>query len=331
MYNWLSLPIETQLGLFDNVSKQTGLPPFAIEKDAWVTLALRMLFNSELKSKIVFKGGTSLSKCYNLINRLSEDIDFSIDREFLGFSGDLTKGEIRKLRRASHNFILTELPELLFNELNNYGIDEKHFSIEVPNTQISDQDPETLLINYKSVFDKEVYLLPRVQIEIGARSLMDPFEEKEINSIIDSNISDADFTEDKFKVNAVVPIKTFIEKLILLHEEFKKPSGKIKSHRMSRHLYDIVQIMETDYFEEAIKEEELFRDICKHREKFTPLKPIGTIDYNKLTFENLEIIPTKEIIDNYRSDYNEMQTTMFYGESQNFDEVIARMGTITKR
>ena len=331
MKNWLNLPIATQLELFNNLSRQTGFPPFAIEKDAWVTLALRMLFNSELKDKIVFKGGTSLSKCYNLINRLSEDIDFSIEREFLGFSGDLTKGKIRKLRRASHSFILSELPELLSSELGNYGIDSKHFSIKVPNTQISDQDPETVLINYKSVFKETTYLLPRVQIEIGARSLMEPFEEKEINSIIDFNMTDADFSEEKFKVTTVVPTKTFIEKLILLHEEFKKPIDKIKSHRMSLHLYDIVQIMETNYYEEAIKDKTLFRDICEHRKKFTPLKPIGTIDYSNLTFEDLEIIPPKEIIDDYRSDYKEMQTTMFYGESKSFDEVITKMESITKR
>lgn len=329
--NWLNLSKDEQIDLFNHLSVITGFPAIAIEKDAWVTLALRMLFGSELKDKIVFKGGTSLSKCYNLINRLSEDIDFSIEREFLGFSGDLTKGEIRKLRRASHNFILSELPELLSNELEHYGIDGKCFSVEVPNTKISDQDPETVLLKYKSVFAKETYLLPRVQIEIGARSLMEPFEEKEINSIIDSNMTEANFTEDRFKVNTVIPTKTFIEKLILLHEEFKKPSEKTKYLRMSRHLYDIVQIMETSYFDEAKKDKILFRDICKHREKFTPLKPVGTIDYNELTFERLEIIPPKGIIGNYRADYTEMQSTMFYGESLSFDEVIAKMGAITKR
>ena len=329
--NWLNLNQKEQIELFNHLSIVTGLPAIAIEKDAWVTMALRMIFNSELKDKIVFKGGTSLSKCNNLINRLSEDIDFSIDREFLGFSGDLTKGEIRKLRKASHSFILSELPILLEKEFENYGIDNKHFKIEVPNTKITDQDPETVFINYKSVFEESDYLLPRVQIEISARSILEPYEEKEINSIIDSNITSREFTESKFKVNAVVPTKTFIEKLILLHEEFQKPTDKIRTHRMSRHLYDIVQIMGTDYYEAAIKDKTLLRDICMHREKFTPLKPIGTINYSKLTFENLEIIPPKEIIEDFRKDYTEMKTTMFYGDSASFDEVISKLKLITKR
>jgi hypothetical protein len=89
--------------------------------------------------------------------------------------------------------------------------------------------------------------------------------------------------------------------------------------------------METDYFAKAINDKTLFRNICKHREKFTPLKPIGTINYNELAFENLEIIPPKEIIDNYRSDYREMQTSMFYGESKSFDEVIGKINTMITR
>lgn len=94
MNNWLTLPNETQKELFNQISSNTGLPAFAIEKDAWVTLALRMLFNSRLKDHIVFKGGTSLSKYYKLINRLSEDIDIALDRKYLGFGNKLTKGEI---------------------------------------------------------------------------------------------------------------------------------------------------------------------------------------------------------------------------------------------
>jgi len=122
MNNWLTLPKETQKELFNQISSSTGLPAFAVEKDAWVTLALRMLFASSLKDHIVFKGGTSLSKCYNLINRLSEDIDIALDRKYLGFGNELTKGKIRKLRKSSHSFVLNELPVILGESLNEYEI-----------------------------------------------------------------------------------------------------------------------------------------------------------------------------------------------------------------
>jgi len=125
---------------------------------------------TKISSQIVFKGGTSLSKAYNLIERFSEDIDFAIDRDFLGFGGDLSKGRIRKLRRKSHEVSVNELPQILQKELSDYGIVEELYEISVPNTKISDQDPETIHINYTSVFDEESYLPSRVLIEPGARS-----------------------------------------------------------------------------------------------------------------------------------------------------------------
>ena len=90
MDNWLILAQDQQQNIFNQASDATGLPSYSIEKDAWVTLVLRMLFTSVLSDQIVFKGGTSLSKGYNLIERFSEDIDLAINREFFGFDGDLT-------------------------------------------------------------------------------------------------------------------------------------------------------------------------------------------------------------------------------------------------
>ncbi len=139
MANWLNLSKEEQLNLFNQLSAKTGLPAFAIEKDAWVSLVLRMLFLSEISKHLVFKGGTSLSMAYQLIERFSEDIDFAISREYLGFTGDLTKGKIRKLRRASHLFSSEALPPLLQRQFGEYGIEENLYTIEVPNLQVSDQ------------------------------------------------------------------------------------------------------------------------------------------------------------------------------------------------
>lgn len=328
MNNWLTLPKETQKELFNQISSNTGLPAFAVEKDAWVTLALRMLFNSSLKEHIVFKGGTSLSKCYNLINRLSEDIDIALDRNYLGFGEELTKGEIRKLRKSSHKFVLNELPVIISKSLKAYDVIPEHYQLVVENTKISDQDPETLLLKYTSVFEDAHYLQPNVKIELGSRSLIEPFEEKEINSLIDQGYKDSEFVEAKFFVNAVLPQKTLIEKMILLHEEFLKPSEKMKAHRMSRHLYDIYKIKQTEYFSMAAEDKKLFQAICAHRANLTPLKSDTPLVYSKLTFENLQFIPPNNMIDEYHRDYNEMRTTMFFGESPTFETIIAELKSI---
>ncbi len=97
MNNWLTLTKEEQIKLFTQIGEQTNLPPQTIEKDAWVTLILRMVFTSDVTNHLIFKGGTSLSKAFNLIQRFSEDIDLGIDRKHLIFEGDLLKGQIRKL------------------------------------------------------------------------------------------------------------------------------------------------------------------------------------------------------------------------------------------
>ena len=308
--------------MFTQAGVQRGMQPFAIEKDAWVTLVLRMLFSSELYPHIVFKGGTSLSKVYGLIERLSEDIDLSINRGYLGFDGELTKGLIRKLRRRSHDFSLNALPEILRNGFSNYGVDESLYNITVPNTQISDQDPEIVHVEYISVFEEEEYLKNRVLIEIGARSLNEPFEERSIGSIVDTVFESREFIEEPFQVRTIIPEKTFLEKLILLHEEFQKPDDKVRYFRMSRHLYDIYQISLTEYGVRALMNKELFRIICNHRAFFSPVNPV---DYDALSIEALEFIPPEKFIKQYEEDYAEMQNTMIYGEDIPFKEILNQL------
>lgn len=319
MNNWLSLTKDQQLNLLNQASDATGLPSYSIEKDAWVTLVLRMLFTSELYDNIVFKGGTSLSKVYNLIERFSEDIDLAINREYFGFEGDLSKGEIRKLRRRSHDFSLNEVPRILTQQFIKYGISPELFDILVPNIRISDQEAETVHVNYKSAFNEKSYLSNRVLLEIGARSLNDPCEERGIGSLIDINFKDAPFVEKSFICKTIIPEKTFLEKLILLHEEFHKPVDRIRNKRMSRHLYDVYQISQTDYGKKAMQDVELFRSICSHRANFAPVRGIP---YNDLGIYDLNFVPQDELIEQYKLDYFELQRSMIYGESPKFEEMI---------
>ncbi len=322
MNNWLRLLKEEQVELFAQVGVKRNLPPQAIEKDAWVTLMLRMIFTSELAPHFIFKGGTSLSKAFNLIERFSEDLDLGIDRSYLGFEGELSKGEIRKLRRACHSFVSQELTDLLQNQLNDYGIAAGLVEILVENERISDQDPETIQVNYQSVFDEKTYLPQRVLIEVSARSLREPFQNVKIKSLIDLQYPGMDFVEPEFEVQATNVQKTFLEKLILLHEEFQKPSEKIRHLRMSRHFYNLGQILNTEFGQDALKDRELFQSIIEHRRALTPVK---TTDYDTLSLETLKITPPAEQLKNYKSDYKEMQNSMIHGDSQEFDTLLEKI------
>ena len=326
MNNWLILIKEEQIELFTQIAVKTNLPPQAVEKDAWVTLILRMIFTSDLANHLIFKGGTSLSKAFNLIQRFSEDIDLGIDREYLGFEGDLSKGQIRKLRRVCHTFVSTDLSELLQNQLTAYGIDSSLYEMIVENTQVSDQDPETITVNYQSLFDDLPYLPKRVLIEVSAWSLIEPNQEVAIKSMIDEYYSETDFAEQEFTVNATNPQKTFLEKLILLHEEFQKPQDRIRHLRMSRHFYDIGKILSSEYGQAALQNTKLFESIIAHRRVLTPLK---TTDYEALTLQEINIIPPNEFLEKYKLDYKEMQSSMIHGESLNFytllDEIMEKL------
>lgn len=327
MNNWLNLSKEEQIELFTQIGVKTNLPPQAVEKDAWVSLLLRMIFTSKVAKHLIFKGGTSLSKAFNLIERFSEDIDLGIDRRHLGFKGNLSKGEIRKLRRACHIFVSQDLAKLLRIQLVAYGIDENLYDIIVENTQVSDQDPETIKVNYQSLFGEISYLPKRVLIEVSARSLIEPNQEVIIESLIDKHYPATNFVEEQFIANVTNPQKTFLEKLILLHEEFEKPTEKTRYLRMSRHFYDIGQILDSDFGQEALKNTELFESIINHRKVLTPMK---TTDYETLTLQSLHIIPPNEHLANYQSDYREMQNSMIHGESLDFDILLEKITNALK-
>ena len=319
MIKFLQIPDAEKRIIYQDISNKVGLPPQAVEKDTWVTLMLKMIFSSEDASHFIFKGGTSLSKAFNLIKRFSEDIDLGIDRKHLGFEGDLNKGQIRKLRRACHTYVSQELAEILKSQLTKYGVDDNWYEIIVENTQVSDQDPETIKVNYKSLYEEVSYLPPRVLIEVSARSLIDPNQEIGIQSWVDQHYPDASFSDPAFPVNATDPQKTFLEKLILLHEEFEKPVDKIRHLRMSRHFYDLGQILNTEFGKLALVNQELFESIIAHRKVLTPVK---TTDYDTLTLKTLSIIPPEDHLDNYKEDYKEMQGSMIHGETKEFDALL---------
>ncbi|RYE34344.1 MAG: nucleotidyl transferase AbiEii/AbiGii toxin family protein, partial [Sphingobacteriales bacterium] len=229
MTKWLKLNTEEQNELLGLVSNKTGLLAYVIEKDWWVTLALFAIFRTQWKNNIVFKGGTSLSKSWGLIERFSEDIDLVIDRSVLGFEENLSKNKIKELRKASCAFTSGPFRDALENELLNLGVSKDMFELKVAETADSDRDPQLLELYYKSSLEKGSYLKEAVLIEIGARSLREPSEQRAITSIIEENLGDPDSFGAPFSILTVTPVRTFLEKIFLLHEEFSKPVDRIRT------------------------------------------------------------------------------------------------------
>ncbi|WHT40245.1 nucleotidyl transferase AbiEii/AbiGii toxin family protein [Myroides sp. mNGS23_01] len=114
---WIDLKKEQKKKVLEQTGNFYGLPIFAIEKDWWVTILLKAIFQSKYSDFIFFKGGTSLSKAYHLIERFSEDIDLILDKSLLGFDVVNSKTKIKQLRKASGYFIIHEFREELIRQL----------------------------------------------------------------------------------------------------------------------------------------------------------------------------------------------------------------------
>ena len=323
------LTIEERRDIIRRVQAENGMDLQIIEKDWWVTAVLHALFSLPYAEHISFKGGTNLAKCWHLINRMSEDIDVAIDREFLGFSGTLSKTQISdKLRRASCSFVREKLQYELVGQLEKDGIAKDCFKVNVNITPISTTDPEIIEVEYTPVFNANPYIRSKVIIEVSGRSMSEPVSIVGLRSYIDNVYTAAPFTEPDFDVRAVVPQRTFLEKLFLLHEEFSKPKDAVRTERMSRHMYDICQILETPVAEQALAEKELYLSVVEHRRTFIGLRGF---DYSTLLPRTLDIIPPDSIIDSWRQDYKRMQETMIYGDSPSFNKMIETLKGLNQR
>jgi hypothetical protein len=324
---WLTLSKERRIEILNQATELTGLPAIAIEKDWWVSLCLNASFSLPYSEHIVFKGGTSLSKGWDLIEQFSEDIDLAIDRKFFGFEGDISKTQIRKLRKKSCEFISTVFLKDLTQTLTDWEAIAECVLFAQP-VNDSDKDPQVIEIHYNSVVDTSEYLPQRVLIEISSRSLMEPTEKREINSILSVNFAKLDFATDAFIIPTVLPQRTFLEKIFLLHEEFSQESEKIRVDRLSRHLYDLERLMDTHHGVTALQDKVLFSTIVAHREKFNPLRGL---DYSNHTTYKIKIIPPDTVIKEYESDYSEMTKFMIYEEALKFEKLLNRMTEFQKR
>ncbi len=294
---FIKLPKYQQVEFLDNASRLTKLSAQAIEKDWWVTMVLRVLFQSKYSNNLAFKGGTSLSKGWDLIHRFSEDIDIVIDREFLGFSGELTHTQINdKLRRAACTFVRELLSKEVEQQLLSLGINADLFSVTVNKTSVSTVDPEIVEIKYKSVLSQAGYIENKLLLEVGARSMMEPTENRLISSILSKTLLAASTKELPVEVRTVMPQRTFLEKAFLLHEEFSKPVHEIRVDRMSRHLYDLERLMDTSYAENALRDTELYYTIIDFRKKYIGLK---NMNYRSLYPDTISFVPPDSVSKSY--------------------------------
>ena len=154
--NWFKLNIEDQIAVLQQASAISAINTKALEKDIWVTIVLDAVFRTKYAKQLHFKGGTSLSKAWKIIERFSEDIDLSIDRSFYGFSEELSYSQIKKLKRISSEFISTEFKDELEKTMIDIGVPTNMFTIKatpIPETMKDTVDPQEIVIEYISILE----------------------------------------------------------------------------------------------------------------------------------------------------------------------------------
>jgi Nucleotidyl transferase AbiEii toxin, Type IV TA system len=333
---------EDRRGLFNTAAERVGTTIRNIEKDFWVCWTLDVLFN-HLKSggpRLLFKGGTSLSKAYDLISRFSEDVDITVFRSDLGKEATLEQLESQSkkerenflddIKAACRDYIANalrgELEAIAKHTMEAGGKDPSTLRI-VPDDQ--DPDRQSLLIHYPSAVEGAVYVQPVVRIESGAKSAVDPNENRTIIPYLAG-----DFTLGDLSVTGVTTIiaeRTFLDKILILHGvmSYYGARGALRgAGRISRHYYDVHQLMSASIGETASGDKALIEDCVRHAKMFFYRKDMGLDAARRGSFR---LSPSdNRMLDLLQQDYNAM-STMIFGEVPRFEAILESIALAEER
>lgn len=328
MRAFLALPAADRRAALEQTAQQRDLVVPSVEKDFWVTWMLGELFAlPELAPHLTFKGGTSLSKAWGLIDRFSEDIDLTIDRAALGFGGSDSpeRAESRKQRARRLNElkaacraivsgkVWAELSSRIESTLGSHG-----WAVRPDE---NDAEGQTLLFDYPTLLPVPAgsYIAPRLKIEFGARADPWPAEEKSVQPLVAEAFPQL-FATPACTVRALVARRTFWEKAMLLHEENFRPLGRARLARMARHYYDLHRLIQQGVGAEAVDDADLFAQVAAHRSVYFAQ---NWVDYDTLKRGSLRVTPLPGHEQAWREDYAAMQVAMFSTPPPSFDEVLA--------
>lgn len=329
MDRFLSLSQDDRRQAFEQAALARGLASISIEKDFWVCLTLRELFAlPEYGEHLTFKGGTSLSKAWGLIDRFSEDIDLTLERDYLGFGAE--KGpeqaasrkerqrRLKALRDACRVCIAEKIQPALAKRFAQIIADEEQWTLLDDD---DDPDGQTLLFAYPRFGTPKTvrYLRDQVKLEFGARSDPWPVETRTVTPIVAEEFP-ALFSAPESSVRALLPERTFWEKVLLVHEETFRPPEKPRPRGMARHYYDVWRLIEKGVASKALQDMALFERVASHRQVYFRQ---NWVDYETLKRGSIRLLPRADQDADWRSDYEAMRGEMFAGETPPFDDILS--------
>ncbi|WP_296442721.1 nucleotidyl transferase AbiEii/AbiGii toxin family protein [Rhodoferax sp. UBA5149] len=316
--------------LFLGTAARLGTAVQNVEKDFWVCWTLDALFNGLDVGgpRLLFKGGTSLSKAFGLISRFSEDIDITVFRDDLGqaagvaeldaLSGKKRRARLDAIRDACQAYINGPLAEQ-FIQLAAAVIPEARFRLEV---DPDDKDGQSLLFWYPAVTARPGdYIRSAVKIEAGAKSALDPHVAATVIPYVAQDLND--LTLQATNVTTVKPERTFWDKIIILHglRQWHDRRGELRhgGQRVSRHYYDVHQLMQARSAFEWQTDRAMAIDCAHHARLFFGSSDLGLDAARPGTYT---LTPTAAMRDALVKDYEAM-AGMIFGDVPSLEAVLA--------
>jgi len=302
--------------LFAETASQRSTTPAVIEKDFWVTRTLACLFqNDQLAELLMFKGGTSLSKVYGVIERFSEDIDLVLDWRVL--SDEDPQAERSKTQQVRLNEALNIAAQrYIRGEL--FSLTETAIG-EMCQCVIDAEDPFVINVSYPAAFPDD-YLRSEIRLEIGPLAAWLPHEDHMIRSYAAESFP-AVFRQAECEVRVIGAERTFWEKVTILHQEAHRPKGNDQPSRYSRHYYDLANMAQTPIKDNALQQSELLTDVVAFKQKFYPR---SWARYELARPGTLKLVPTGDLLATLAGDYRAM-ANMIFGSRPAFDEILATL------
>lgn len=307
------LPAAERRTVFSETAAGMGTTPAVIEKDFWVTWVLDRLFrNPELARLLMFKGGTSLSKVYRLIERFSEDIDLILDWRVL--RGEDPLAQRSKAQQEKLNDAINEQAQVFIGGALLAQVSAAFDG--VCRCEIERDAPYVINVRYPAAFP-DAYLRPEVRLEIGPLASWLPHEERTIRCYAAEAFPQL-FERTECSVRVIKAERTFWEKATILHHEAYRPAGNPQPPRYSRHYYDVAKMAESPVKNAALADLDLLANVVKFKERFYPR---GWARYDLARPGSFRLVPAGHVLAAVLADYRAM-ATMIFGDMPEFDAIM---------
>lgn len=320
-----SLPERERNELFTLTAERRGMGTVAVvEKDFWVCWTLKQLFeHPELSKQLIFKGGTSLSKVYGLIDRFSEDIDLVLDwrvvDEVQDPMGERTITKQRKINEVLNEKACAYIAGKMMPQL------EEALGSHCELDMKPDEKDQGHVVRVK--YPKTTHtagLLPYIQLEIGPLASWLPHSEHTITPYAAETFPDQ-FVAPRCSVRAIDAERTFWEKATILHHEAHRPEDSVIPERYSRHYYDLCLMAADETLKaSALGKLKLLEDVVLFKNKFYPR---GWANYDAAKPGTLKLIPPDRVLKAMQKDYLAMQE-MIFGRCPSFDEIVVSLTSL---